>query len=284
MEVRMFTWYNPIHSVVWLALMMIFVGNSSAAPPVSTDDLYQITFDSYSDLIANKPSSAGYSNYILPSGYHVGGMIYKYDVPTGYFMIRETNVDDVSGTEIKLTSFQGYDYFIGGFVSGGYHPPLDVNAGLDVVAFIYDGKFHLIMESNTDTSGGSEVLYFTYDTFSDLIASTLSTWGYSAIDVNAAFDVAGLAYDGSQYHLLLESNIDKPGGKELYKITYNSFADFLTNTQASAGYLIINIKPVRDVVGFLYDGKYRLILEEPRQPAILKYIPPILSAIQAKKK
>ncbi|MEE9149291.1 MAG: hypothetical protein V3U27_18060, partial [Candidatus Tectomicrobia bacterium] len=50
------------------------------------------------------------------------------------------------------------------------------------------------------------------------------------------FSVGGFAYDRNQYHLILESDADQPGGSEVFLVSYDSLADFLSNTQAASGF------------------------------------------------
>ncbi len=67
---------------------------------------------------------------------------------------------------------------------------------------------------------------------------------------NPLFSVGGLAFDGSQYHLLVESNADRPAGTEVFFLTYNSYADVLAHNVASQQFGAIDINPLFSVGGF----------------------------------
>ena len=50
--------------------------------------------------------------------------------------------------------------------------------------------------------------------------------------------------------VLLESNAGRNAGNELYQVTYNSWADVLSNTIAAQGFLPLDINPLFSVGGF----------------------------------
>ncbi|MDJ0741704.1 MAG: hypothetical protein QNJ91_18505, partial [Gammaproteobacteria bacterium] len=63
--------------------------------------------------------------------------------------------------------------------------------------------------------------------FADLLNANFSG-AFSDLDIGANFSAGGLAYDGSDYQLLLESDDDRLGGSEVFMVTFESFADLLT--------------------------------------------------------
>src|SRR4029079_19659597 len=62
--------------------------------------------------------------------------------------------------------------------------------------------------------------------------------------------------------VLLESNADRNAGNELYQVTYNSWADVLSNTIAAQGFLPLDLNPLFSNADLTFDvTAYRLLLE-----------------------
>jgi hypothetical protein len=72
------------------------------------------------------------------------------------------------------------------------------------------------------------------------------------LDVNPVFSAGGLAYDGSQYHLLLESDADEPSGQEIFLVSYNSLTDLLNDNQATASFSQLDVNPVFSTGGLAF--------------------------------
>ena len=70
---------------------------------------------------------------------------------------------------------------------------------------------------------------------------------------DAALDVHEI--EAASYVTLLESNADLGAGSEIFMVTYNSFADLLSDTQSSASFSQLNVNPSYSVGGLaaIYD-------------------------------
>ena len=95
-------------------------------------------------------------------------------------------------------------------------------------------SFQVQLEKDADAVQPFELNYQTYNTFADLLSNTVASSVLSALDVDAAFSTTGLAFDGSQYIIQFERDADAGAGATVFYNTYNSFADVLSNTQASS--------------------------------------------------
>ncbi len=120
----------------------------------------------------------------------------------------------------------------------------------------------LLLEPNSDAPAGSEVFATSFATFDDFLNSPSGPPGsFSGIGISQNFDVVGFAYDG-MYRLLLETNTDSAAGSEVFVASFATFDDFLNSPPAPPGsFSGIGISQNFDVVGFAYDGMYRLLLE-----------------------
>src|SRR5690606_11322282 len=61
------------------------------------------------------------------------------------------------------------------------------------------------------------------------------------LNINASYSAGGLTYDGSQFHVLLESNANMDAGQEVFLVSYNAYADLIGNNQASSAFSQLNI-------------------------------------------
>jgi hypothetical protein len=175
---------------------------------------------------------------------------------TPYSVLLESDVDRSDGTEIFLTSFGTFDDLINSPPSGGTgaFSGLNVNPAYSVGGIAYDGKYHVLLESDIDRSDGTEIFLTSFDTFDDLINSPPSggTGAFSGLNVNPAYSVGGFAYDG-KYHVLLESDIDRSDGTEIFLTSFDTFDD-LINSPPSGGtgaFSGLNVNPAYSVGGFV---------------------------------
>jgi len=140
---------------------------------------------------------------------------------------------------------------------------IDIDSAFRVGGLAFDGtQFHLMLETNTDADGGAEIFIVSYNSFADLLADNQASASFATINPAPAFSVGGFTFDGTQFHVMLETNNDADGGAEIFLISYNSFADLLANNQASASFAILNPAPAFSVGGFAFDGtQFHVMLE-----------------------
>ena len=56
------------------------------------------------------------------------------------------------------------------------------------------------------------------------------------------------------FHVLLESDANLDAGQEIFLVSYDSYADVLSNTQASASFSQLNVNANYSVGGSTFDG------------------------------
>ncbi len=54
---------------------------------------------------------------------------------------------------------------------------------------------HLLLESDTNTTGGSELFAASYNSYADFLSNNIASSAFSAIDISASFSAAGFASD-----------------------------------------------------------------------------------------
>ena len=140
---------------------------------------------------------------------------------------------------------------------------INIDSAFGVGGLAFDGtQFHLMLETNTDADGGAEIFIVSYNSFADLLADNQASASFAILNPAPAFSVGGFAFDGTQFHVMLETNNDADSGAEIFFISYNSFADLLANNQASFSFSALNISPGYDVGGLTFDGtRFHVMLE-----------------------
>ncbi|MDR4652720.1 MAG: PEP-CTERM sorting domain-containing protein [Nitrosomonas sp.] len=122
--------------------------------------------------------------------------------------------------------------------------------------------FVVLLESDANMDAGQEIFLVTYNSYADLISNNQASSTFSQLNINASYSVGGMAYDGSQFHVLLESNANMDAGQEVFLVTYNSYADLLSNNQASSAFSQLNINASYSAGGLTYDGsQFHVLLE-----------------------
>ena len=105
--------------------------------------------------------------------------------------------------------------------------------GLSLVAGLalqeaHASAFRLLLETDADTDN-NEVFITSFATFDDLVNSPPSggIGAFSGININSAYSVGGLAYDG-MYHLLLETDADTDNN-EVFITSFATFDDLVNS-------------------------------------------------------
>ncbi|MFC4258555.1 PEP-CTERM sorting domain-containing protein [Marinobacter lacisalsi] len=120
----------------------------------------------------------------------------------------------------------------------------------------------LLLESNTDRNGGNEVFLANFGSYQGLVDGTVAGSSFSQLDVNANFSVGGMAFDGLLYHLLLESDIDRNGGEEVFLASFDSYQNLVNGTVSGSSFSQLDINANFRVGGLAFDGlSYQLLLE-----------------------
>ena len=180
-----------------------------------------------------------------------------------FSMILESNVDQNAGQEIFEVGFQTVDDILANIQMRAGFTQVNCSATYSIRGHAYGGgRHHFLYESDSDMGGGAELFIASFPSVADIYANRWPDGDYTAGNVNSNWSVGGFAYDGSQYHILLEHNDDAPGGGEVYIMSYDSLADVYSNTQASASYSQMDITSTFSIAGFTFDGGHYYLVYE----------------------
>lgn len=128
--------------------------------------------------------------------------------------------------------------------------------------------FTIMVESDEDRGSGSEVFFSEFASLADLVASTISSSGFTGLNVGAAFDIVGFAFDGARYHMLLESIEDAGANAEVFYLGYDSWDDVVSNVIAASGFSPLDVGNVSTIGGLAHDGsRFHLLVESDEDRA-----------------
>ena len=174
----------------------------------------------------------------------------------------ESNADATSD-EVWEVEFADLDDFLAGNGAGTGYTNMNVGAVWGLKAFMASGtQYHIVLESDADAPPGSEVYVLTYDSMADVMSNNWSSAAMSAMGLSADWSIGGFAADGTQYHMLVETNADAPPGSEVAVWTYDSIADVIANTAVAGSYVTWGLTAEWSVGALVADGdQYNVLLE-----------------------
>jgi hypothetical protein len=137
-----------------------------------------------------------------------------------------------------------------------------LGAGAPALADTTTTEYQLMLQTRTDARAPDEVFVASYASFASVVANTPSTSNYTQINIQPAYRIGGLTWDGSAYRLMLQTRVDAFAPDEVFVASYASEAALLANTPFVTGYSQIGIGAAYRVAGLTYDGAaYRLMLQ-----------------------
>ena len=109
----------------------------------------------------------------------------------------ESNADAAGGSEVFAANFATFNDFINSPPAvGGSFSGINIASTYSVRGFAHDGMYRLLLESNDDAAGGSEVFVASFATFDDFINSPPAVGGsFSGINISSSYSVGGFAWE-----------------------------------------------------------------------------------------
>ena len=116
-------------------------------------------------------------------------------------------------------------------------------------------SFLVQLEEDVD-SAVDEVFYATFDSFTDLVVGNLGL-SISGMGVPASMSTTGLAFDGEQYIVQFEEDVDS-AVDEVFYATFDSFADLLVG---NLGLSIsgMGVPASMSTTGLAFDGEQYIV-------------------------
>jgi len=200
---------------------------------------------------------------LLTVGIGAGGLTGTLAVAAPFIVLLETDADTITNQEIFIVSYDSYADLISNNQASGVFSQLNINPLYSVGGMTYDGsQFHVLLETDADTITNQEIFIVSYNSYADLISNNQASGVFSQLNINPLYSVGGMTYDGSQFHVLLETDADTITNQEIFIVSYDSYADLISNNQASGVFSQLNINPLYSVGGMTYDGsQFHVLLE-----------------------
>ena len=183
-----------------------------------------------------------------------------------YRMMLQTRSDTVAPNEVYVASYADYASLQAGTLGpGSGYTNIGISSAFRIAGLTHDGSaYRMMLQTRADTVAPNEVYIASYADYASLQAGTLGPGsGYTNIGINQNFRIAGLAYDGSAYRMMLQTLADTVAPNEVYIASYSSFTDLQNGTLGpGSGYTNIGISSAFNVQGFTWDGSaYRVMLQ-----------------------
>lgn len=189
------------------------------------------------------------------------GVVQSHAIPIDILL--ESDSDSGAGNELFLANFDSYQNLIDATVTSSSFSQLNLNSTFSAGGLAFDGSsYQLLLESDTDGGAGNELFIATFDSYQNLIDGTVSSNSFSQLNLSSTFSSGGLAFDGSSYQLLLESDADSGAGSEVFMASFDSLQSLLDGSVSSSAFSQLNINPNFSAGGLAFDGlSYQLLLE-----------------------
>lgn len=205
------------------------------ADPGGTNTYSTSIYTDYTSLVNNNPFATDMAGGPYGSGVSVGGLAWD---GSQYVMLLESDPGGLGN--INLARFDTYNDLRNINASGTNFVGQNIwGSGVSARGLAHDGdRYLLLLESDAGGLGNINLAWF--DTYTDLVnvnPSGTSFWGQNLW--GSGVSAVGLAHDGSQYLLMLESD---PGGLGNYNVArFDTFFDLRTFNSSGSNYLGQNI-------------------------------------------
>ena len=211
-------------------------------PPGPTTYTTSIYTD-YTSLVNNSPAASDTAAVTHGTGVSLGGLAWD---GTQYVALRESDPGGLNN--YNFATYDTYNDLRNNNFSSSSSMKVQWGTGVSARGLAHDGeRYILLIES--DPGGLNNVNLAFYDTYLDLINNNFSgtqSWGKATWGTGVS--VVGLAHDGNEYLMMLESD---PGGLNNYNIArFATFNDLRARNFTGTNSLGQNyISPSRSIGG-----------------------------------
>jgi hypothetical protein len=156
-------------------------------------ELFAINYNNYADLQTNTFSSQAALQIDIAPDFSVRGFTYG---DGAYHLLLESRNDAAAGAELFLIDYQNYADLVSNTFSAQAAMQADIAPNFSVAGLAFDnGAYRLLLESNADLPGGSELFELNYASKAALIANAFSSQIALSADVAPDFSALGYEYD-----------------------------------------------------------------------------------------
>ena len=229
-------------------------------------EVFGLSYPTFDDLLDHNADLDGFGGLNIGPQFSIGGLAYDGQ----YRLLVERDTDAETGSEVAFATFETYEDLLSGNVTEQGFTQLNIGANFGVGGFAYDGQYRLLVESNEDRLGGSEIALASFASFDDLVDSQIASQGFSQLNVGAGFNVTGFAFDDA-YRLVLESITDR-ATNEVFGLSFADFDDLLSSTflPGASGFTPLNVGPNFSSAGLAFE--FEDVVNEVPEPSSLSLL------------
>ena len=150
-----------------------------------------------------------------------------------YRMMLQTRADTAAPNEVFVASYADYASLQAGTLGpGSGFTNIGISQNFNIAGLTHDGSaYRMMLQTRADTAAPNEVFIASYADYASLQAGTLGPGsGFTNIGISQNFRIAGLAYDGSAYRVMLQTRADTAAPNEVFIASYSSFANLQAAT------------------------------------------------------
>src|SRR5262245_32762680 len=126
-------------------------------------ELYQVTYNSWADVLANNIGDQGFTALDINPVFSSAGLTYD---GTAYRMLLESDADRNGGAELYALTYNSWNDVLTNTIADQGFTPLDLNPLFSAADITFDGSlYRLLLESDADRNGGSELYQVTYNSW-----------------------------------------------------------------------------------------------------------------------
>lgn len=229
------------HKAWSVPIELIFENN----PEVLNNDVFSLTYDSITDFVDASASSSQLTTNNFQTAGDIAGFTYDGAM---YHLIFENNAD-VLDNNVFLLSFATLNDFNNANFTRSVLTLNNFQTGGDISGFTYDGnQYHLLFENDSSVLN-NDVFLLSYDSIGDFINASAESSVKTLFNFQTGGDIAGFAFDGSQYHIAFE-NDSAVLNNDVFLLTYDSLVDVKNAIAADSLQTLNNFQTGGDIAGF----------------------------------
>jgi hypothetical protein len=130
--------------------------------------------------------------------------------------------------------------------------------------------YTMMLERDQDVVA-NELVFLNFPSFDDLVNDAFAPISISPLNINPLFSTTGLTWDGSQYIMMLERDVDAVAN-EIVFLTFPSFDDLVNDAFAPIFISPLNINPLYSTTGLTWDGSQYIMMLERDQDVVANEI------------
>ncbi len=253
-----------IRQIPAVAAGVFFAGAASASTfhvmfesdldlPAGSSELAILSYNSIADIVSNTPFSSVFTDLGVSDGYSTRGFTFD---GSDFHVMFESDLDLPPGSsELAVLSYHSIADIVSNSAFNSVFTDLGVADGYSTTGFTFDGTdFQVMFESDLDLPpGSSELAILSYHSIADIVSNSAFGSVFTDLGVADGYSTTGFTFDGSDFHVMFESDLDlPPGSSELAILSYHSIADIVSNSAFSSVFTDLGVADGYSTTGIAF--------------------------------